>query len=204
MDKKELQEILDKHAKWLRDDGGERADLSGVNLRGANLRVADLSGAYLRGAYLWGANLWGADLRGAYLKDTILESINWLIYIGIIPNEKGVACAYKITNKEGEGKFKGGINYTKKKTFEVPEVDSDLDEQCSYGINLATFRWCLEARENKSERLFLFKFNVKDAICPIASDGKFRVKKCVKVGECDWTGNLTPNIENRNESISSL
>ena len=36
MTTKELQEILDKHKKWLNDeDGGERADLSGAYLRGA-------------------------------------------------------------------------------------------------------------------------------------------------------------------------
>lgn len=58
MNKTELQEILEKHAAWLRKDPkGKLADLSG-----ANLRWADLSGADLRFAYLS-----GADLRGAYL-----------------------------------------------------------------------------------------------------------------------------------------
>ena len=53
MTQDELKVILDKHAKWLRDEeGGERADLSyadlyGANLRGANLRSADLRGADL-------------------------------------------------------------------------------------------------------------------------------------------------------------
>ena len=60
MTQKELQEILDKHKKWLNDeDGGERA-----NLRGANLIGADLSDANLRCA-----NLRGASLIGAYLSD---------------------------------------------------------------------------------------------------------------------------------------
>ena len=45
---KELQEILDKHKKWLNDeDGGERADLRGADLRGADLRRADLRRADL-------------------------------------------------------------------------------------------------------------------------------------------------------------
>jgi uncharacterized protein YjbI with pentapeptide repeats len=58
MDKAKLKDILDKHLKWLRkEDGGERADLSG----------ADLSGAYLSWANLSGANLSGADLSWAYL-----------------------------------------------------------------------------------------------------------------------------------------
>jgi len=59
----ELKVILEKHAKWLRDEkGGERA-----NLQGAYLRSANLQGAYLRSANLQGADLRGADLRGADL-----------------------------------------------------------------------------------------------------------------------------------------
>jgi len=47
-----LQSILYAHAKWLRGDGGERADLYRAYLRGANLGGADLRGADLRGADL--------------------------------------------------------------------------------------------------------------------------------------------------------
>lgn len=48
MTQKELNEILEKHRKWLNDEwDGEHA-----YLRGANLRVANLSGANLRGADL--------------------------------------------------------------------------------------------------------------------------------------------------------
>ena len=85
---KNLNEILEKHLKWLRnEDGGELANLRGANLYGANLRganlyeanlyeadlyeadlyEADLYEANLRGADLRGANLRGADLRGANL-----------------------------------------------------------------------------------------------------------------------------------------
>ena len=70
--KDELAAIIEAHAKWLRSDGGSRADLSGAdlsgaNLSGANLSGADLSGADLSGAYLSRANLSGADLSGADL-----------------------------------------------------------------------------------------------------------------------------------------
>ena len=58
-----LQDILDKHKKWLNEEeGGERADLSGADLSGA-----DLSGADLRRADLSGADLRRADLSGANL-----------------------------------------------------------------------------------------------------------------------------------------
>ena len=62
-----LQEILDKHKKWLNEEGGERADLRGADLRGAVLRGADL-----RDADLSGAILRGADIRRAYLSDAVL------------------------------------------------------------------------------------------------------------------------------------
>ena len=87
MTKKELDEILDLHEKWLTDDqDGTRADLRGADLSGANLigadlrradlKGADLSGANLRGADLSGADLSGADLRGANLKGADLSGAN--------------------------------------------------------------------------------------------------------------------------------
>ena len=77
MTQKELQEILDKHKKWLNDeDGGERANLRGANLRGANIIGADLSDAYLIGANLRGANIIGADLSDADLIGADLRGAN--------------------------------------------------------------------------------------------------------------------------------
>ena len=94
LSKEELQEILEKHKKWLLGEtGGKKADLSetdfsetdlrgadlrwavfikanfrGANFRGANLRWADLRGADLRGADFRGADFRGADFRGADLR----------------------------------------------------------------------------------------------------------------------------------------
>ena len=84
---KNLNEILEKHLKWLNaENGGERADLSGADLSGADLRgadlrgadlsVADLSGADLRGANLSVANLSGADLSVADLRGANLSGVN--------------------------------------------------------------------------------------------------------------------------------
>ena len=74
MKQEELKEILDKHAKWLRDEeGGERADLSDADLRRAYLRHANLSDAYLRRADLSGADLGYADLSDANLSDADLS-----------------------------------------------------------------------------------------------------------------------------------
>ena len=43
MDADELKIVLEKHAKWLKnEDGGEQANLREADLRGANLRGADI------------------------------------------------------------------------------------------------------------------------------------------------------------------
>ena len=79
MEDKKLNEILEKHWKWVMNKyGGERADLSGANLfradlSGANLSGADLSGANLSRANLYGANLSRADLSGADLSGADLS-----------------------------------------------------------------------------------------------------------------------------------
>ena len=69
LSKEELQEILEKHKKWLTGkDGGERANFRGVDLRGVNFREADLRGADFRNADFSGANFRVANLRGAFFK----------------------------------------------------------------------------------------------------------------------------------------
>ena len=81
---KEEIEVLQRHAKWLKnEEGGEKANLRDANLRDANLRDANLRDAdlwdanlrdaNLRDADLWGADLRGADLRGANLRDANLR-----------------------------------------------------------------------------------------------------------------------------------
>ncbi|EAC6153439.1 pentapeptide repeat-containing protein [Listeria monocytogenes] len=67
MNQAELDVVIEKHEKWLRDGHGERADLSYANLRRADLSYADLSGADLNGANLNGADLSYANLRRADL-----------------------------------------------------------------------------------------------------------------------------------------
>lgn len=60
----ELKIILEKHRKWLNNDGGERAELSSANLSEADLRGADLGYAIMSGT-----NLNHADLRHTNLSD---------------------------------------------------------------------------------------------------------------------------------------
>ena len=74
---KNLNEILEKHLKWLNaENGGERADLRGADLSGADLSGADLRGANLSGANLSVANLSGANLSGVNLSVADLRGAN--------------------------------------------------------------------------------------------------------------------------------
>ncbi|MEN0857607.1 pentapeptide repeat-containing protein, partial [Listeria monocytogenes] len=66
MNQAELDVVIEKHEKWLRDGYGERANLSYADLRGANL-----SGANLRGANLSYANLSYADLNWINWRDVV-------------------------------------------------------------------------------------------------------------------------------------
>ena len=93
MTQKELNVILDKHKKWLRnEEGGERAylreailrgaDLCRANLSEADLSGANLSGANLSGAYLSRANLCRAYLSGADLCGADLDYSCWPLWCG--------------------------------------------------------------------------------------------------------------------------
>ena len=89
MEKKELDEILALHLKWLKDEpDGKRANLGGANLRGANLGGANLRGADLR----------GANLRGA---ENINEAIG--LFLPIACPETGSFTAYKKAERAEDG-----------------------------------------------------------------------------------------------------
>ena len=72
MTQEEIAAVLADHKRWLRGEGGKRADLTGSVLTDAVLRGADLTGSVLRGAILRGAHLTGAILRGAHLTGAVL------------------------------------------------------------------------------------------------------------------------------------
>src|SRR3990167_3127586 len=179
-----------------------RADLSGANLYRANLSGANLSGADLSGANLYRANLSGADLSGANLYRADLSGAN--LYranlsgadnlskylttpLLILRDQPGAIRAYKLINEKGEGPFNGGINYLQPGGDEVFEHNPDTDElvACGRGINLATLDWCMK-EWRPSYRILVMEFTAADiAAIPTATDGKFRVRRCRRVGEKD-------------------
>ena len=224
MEKAKLDEILAKHLKWANgEEGGERANLSFANLRSANLSSADLSSANLRFADLCSADLSSASLRSAdlssadlssadlsladlsfadlssadlslaNLSETFLQDIDWLAWMGIVPDARGYARAYKLTNSKKEGIYKRGIVYGKKGKV-AATLDTDVNQQCGSGINLATLQWCLrelkQAGENPHLYIYQFRVSPENVCAPMASDGKFRVGEATLVGECDLNGRL--------------
>ncbi|EDP7447914.1 pentapeptide repeat-containing protein [Listeria monocytogenes] len=78
MNQEDLDIIVANHKKWLRDEGGKRADLSY-----ANLRCADLSYANLRHADLSDANLSYADLSYADLNWVNWQDVRGLTVVAV-------------------------------------------------------------------------------------------------------------------------
>ncbi len=170
-----------------------KADLQGADLQGADLWGADLQGADLWGADLRGANLSGANLSGANLSRANLSRADLSGAKGIdkhictplmmLYDQPGKVRAYKLVKENMEGPFNGGIKYEIGKTYEVKTANTDDNEQCAEGINLATLGWCI-INWKPGYHILIAEFTAKDlAAIPIATDGKFRVFHCKIVGE---------------------
>jgi hypothetical protein len=161
------------------------ADLQNAYLRGAYLQDADLQGAYLRGADLQGADLRGADLQNAYLRGAKGINPYQTTPLLILRDQPERIRAYKLVNRFSVGPYNGGITYKRGQTYEVKDANTDENEQCAPGINLATLDWCM-LHWQKGYRILVVEFIAKDiAAIPTATDGKFRVYKCKIVGEKD-------------------
>ena len=156
-----------------------KASLSRANLSGASLSRADLSGANLSGA-----DLYGADLSRANLSRARGVNKNLCTPLTILLDQPGKIRAYKLVTQDGVGPYYPEINYLKGKTFSVDNYD-ESDNQCGEGISLATLGWCMKEWKT-GYRILVMEFTAKDiASIPFATDGKFRVKKCKRVGEKD-------------------
>ena len=88
-----ITEILEKHKKWLSNEGGERADLRGADLRGANLNGANLNGANLRYADLRYADLdysclplWCGSLTANFDDKQLIQIAYHLVKAGLQSN----------------------------------------------------------------------------------------------------------------------
>jgi hypothetical protein len=143
---------------------------------------ANLSGAYLSWANLSGANLSRADL--SRVKGVTPERCTPLL---MLLDQPGPMRAYKLVTAAGVGPFNGGITYAVGQHYHVTDANTDPQEACGAGINVATLDWCLQQWQ-PGYRVLIVEFTAQDiAAIPTATDGKFRLHRCAVVGEKDIT-----------------
>ena len=153
------------------------------------------AGANLAGAYLAGANLAGANLAGANLADAYLAGANLAGAKGIAPerctpllmllDQPGKIRAYKLVDASLRSPIKssGKLTYDIGATIAVKGANTDPQDHCAAGVNVATLDWCLK-NWSKGYRIVVVEFEAKDIACiPTASDGKFRLHQCTVIAE---------------------
>lgn len=152
--------VLEEHCKWVKNEGGERADLRNAKLRGADLRNVNLRNANLGEADLRGANLRGADLyypiacpeEGSF---TAWKKVkNYIVKLEVLTDAKRSSAASRkcrcdkakvvaIEEKDGSESHITEVNsnYDKEFIYRVGEVVSvdNFDEnrwnECAPGIH---------------------------------------------------------------------
>jgi hypothetical protein len=176
MSKEDLARALEQHLKWLRGEGGARADLRGANLSSANLSSADLSSADLRGANLRGANLSSADLSSANLSSAlgIASAAEWL-RANTKTTKRGCILAYKAI---------GGTTYAPRTDWKIEPgayltevVNPDRSVECACGVNVGTLDFVRRNYPNPTQGVWLVGIepaDIADVVVPFHTDGKFR------------------------------
>ena len=141
----------------------EAAIQSKINLQDANLQGAKLQGAKLQGAK--GIN--------KYLTTPLYSLLD----------QPGMIRAYKLVTPTGQGPYNGGLTYKIGQSYEILNANTNEQEACAAGINVATLDWCLRGWQ-EGYRILIVEFTAQDIACiPIGSDGKFRLYRCAVVGE---------------------
>jgi hypothetical protein len=103
----------------------------------------------------------------------------------IFAEQVGKIRLYKLVTDKFNGPFNGGVTYEIGKTYKVEDANTNPNELCGSGINVATLDWCMKAWREKWH-IFIVEFTAKDIACiPTATDGKIRLHKCKVVGEKD-------------------
>ncbi|CAB4155564.1 COG1357 Pentapeptide repeats containing protein [uncultured Caudovirales phage] len=73
MTEEEIAVVLADHLKWLRGEGGQRADMRYANMRGADMRYANMRGADMQGADMEGADMRYANMRYADMQGADMQ-----------------------------------------------------------------------------------------------------------------------------------
>lgn len=192
----ELYTVEAESLKW----GVEKAVKSGVDLRGADLcgaylRDANLRGANLRGAHLRGVNLCGADLRDADLRGVDLRNADlrgaqgiqpeWCTPLLMLLDQPGKIHSYKLVKANGQGPRHGGITYEIGQEVSVDNANTDPQQLCAAGINVATLDWCLNEYTDGCKILIIEHTAAEIACIPTATEGEYRLHRGKVVAEKD-------------------
>lgn len=197
MEQQKLNEILEKHKKWLcGEEGGEKANLSGADLSGADLIGADLSTAYLIGADLSGATLYSANLSGANLSGAILNDATGLLnpidYLAekFERTEDGYV-VYKVFNGCYEPPLKWKVEPPAKWKIEPGEIITEevnfcRTNECGCGINAAPLEWVKREYPGKDIYKLLIKWEwLAGVVVPYNTDGKIRCARAQIIGRAE-------------------
>ena len=207
----ELKEILEKHEKWLRDEeGGERADLSNVDLSYVNLEGVDLSNANLSNANLSNVDLSYAKLEGANLSNANLSNVDLpyanLSNVGLYnanlsnanlsntdlynANLSNANLSYaKLSNADLEGANLSNVNLYNASLSNANLSNANLDksEQCRFGIILQEPRMAYK----KCDKYIVQLLIPKGAIVFSINNKNRRTNKATPIAILDLEGKIT-------------
>ena len=140
------------------------------------------------------ANLSRANLSGATLSRATGIQPERSTPLLMLLDQPGAIRAYKLVDAQGVGPFNGGVTYRVGESVRVKKANTDPTEHCAAGINVATLDWCL-ANWQEGYRILIVEFTAKDiAAIPTATDGKFRLHRCLVVAEKDITALIAKEV----------
>jgi len=107
---------------------------------------------------------------------------------------------YKLVKDDYTGPYNAGIVYRVGEAVEVTDANTNQNDRCALGINVATLDWCLK-EWLPTYRILVVEFLKEDIACiPIGTDGKFRLHRCKVVREIDLKAELNwPPGEEKDE-----
>jgi hypothetical protein len=154
---------------------GSSADLSYADLRYANLRSADLS----------------------YAVGVVPELVCDLLFL---KDQPGDMISYKLTKQNNQGISYAGLEYANNAELSVALANTDSNQECAEGINVATLAWVLK-NYRPDYLVKVIHHASKDIACiPTATDGKYRLFRC-RVGTKEENEAATERVAKLYESM---
>ena len=180
MDQKKLDEILEKHKKWL--DGkpdGERAVLSYRYMSYSDLSYSNLRNCEMTGCDMSGCDMTGCDMRGSNLRDSNLSGCKGLVspiqYMEEnFEHSADGYIAYKVFNASHVAPVRWEI---RPGAVIEETVNANRTDNYGCGINVATLDWVEENSRGEIWKV-LIRWEWLPGVCvPYNTDGKIRCER---------------------------